>query len=63
MSGCNEESREDPTLGVKTGSCPGLLDDGSVTKDPSYTIDAGSAEKVNVPCVSGIRKFPAAGAG
>jgi hypothetical protein len=63
MSVCKEESREDPMFGVKTESCPGVLDDGSVTTDPSYTIDAGSAENVNVPCASGIRKLPAAGAG
>lgn len=57
MSGCNEESREDPMLGVKMESCPGVLED---TMDPSYTIDAGSAEKVNVPCASGIKRLPAA---
>jgi hypothetical protein len=62
MSGYNEESREDPAFGVKIDSCPGVLDEGSDAMDPSYTMDAGSAESVNVPCASGIRKLLAVGA-
>lgn len=67
MSGCNVESKDDPALGVKMDSWPGVLDDGryegSGTMEASYTIEVGSAEKVNVPWASGMRKFPVPGAG
>lgn len=60
MSACNDESREEPILGVRMDSCPGVADE---AMDASYTMDVGSAEKVNVPCASGIRKLLVVGAG